>query len=225
MTPTAIQTRLQELGKLADDAAPLCETLILLGALDRENVELAPYYDHITTLHQALEHEIEQHLPAQENAHWQLERLNTVLLQQFGYHKDQSSFDDPNQINFLNVIDQRAGLPVAISALYLELAQRRGWQAAGLQFPGHFLIRLEQDGERVIADPFHGGQEMNAGSLRHLLKTTVGPQAELSHTYYDTVSNREVILRFCNNRKNPLYRTNQLRSSHAGRHPRIMAGP
>ena len=68
-------------------------------------------------------------------------------------------------------------------------------------FPGHFLIRMEKDGERVILDPFKAGKEMNAAELRHLLKSIAGKNAELSHNFYLPVENRDMLVRLENNLK------------------------
>jgi regulator of sirC expression with transglutaminase-like and TPR domain len=81
------------------------------------------------------------------------------------------------------------------------LARAQGWQIDGLNFPGHFLVRLEKGSERVILDPFRGGQEMNAAELRQLLKSVIGKGAELSHNYYNAVASRDVLIRLENNLK------------------------
>lgn len=71
----------------------------------------------------------------------------------------------------------------------------------GLNFPGHVLVRLEHDGTRLIFDPFHGCKLMQAPDLRALLKATMGPHAELSVSYYETASNRDLLMRLQNNIK------------------------
>ena len=68
-----------------------------------------------------------------------------------------------------------AGLPVSLGILYLFAARAQGWSATGLNFPGHFLIRLESsDGQRVIIDPFYNGRSLEIQSLRELLKVVRG---------------------------------------------------
>lgn len=203
-----IQTRLKQIGTREDHDVPMAETLLLLGALIySEEIDLDPYRTHIEELHHALALEIQNHPQGNENLlNWRLNRLNAVLLDQFGYHGDfnQDNYDDPDKINMLDVIDRRSGIPVAIGVLYIELCERQKWAVSGLNFPGHFLLRLEDGAHRNIVDPFHSGEEMDAGKLRQLLKNILGPKAELHHDYYTAVTHRDVILRFCNNRKTRL---------------------
>ena len=104
----------------------------------------------------------------------------------------------------MRVIDRRKGLPVVLGILFIDVARAQGWQAAGLAFPGHFLIRLSERAERLILDPFHGGQVCGAAELRELLKAVVGEDRELAPQYYAPVSDRDVLLRLQNNLKSRL---------------------
>jgi regulator of sirC expression with transglutaminase-like and TPR domain len=104
----------------------------------------------------------------------------------------------------MRVIDRRKGLPVALGILYLDAARAQRWEAVGLGFPGHFLIRLSDRAERLILDPFHGGRILDAVALRELLKAIAGQEVELSPEHYAPVADREVLLRLQNNLKSRL---------------------
>jgi regulator of sirC expression with transglutaminase-like and TPR domain len=88
---------------------------------------------------------------------------------------------------------------VALSILYLHVARLQGWEAEGLAFPGHFLIRVGIDGARHVVDPFHDGTVRDAADLRGLLRQVLGPDAELHPRHFDPVSDRDVLLRLENN--------------------------
>lgn len=53
------------------------------------------------------------------------------------------------------------GLPVALGIIYIASARAR-FAVDGLSFPGHFILRLERDGQRIILDPFRDGAELDA---------------------------------------------------------------
>src|SRR3546814_19645894 len=76
--------------------------------------------------------------------------------------------------NLRRVSDRRRGLPVALGILYLHGARAQGWAICGLNFPGHFLLRLDLGAERSIIAPFNGGQPRDAVALRALLKGKTG---------------------------------------------------
>src|SRR5205085_5780046 len=111
--------------------------------------------------------------------------------------------------NLMRVVDRRKGLPVALGILYLHAARAQGWDAVGLGFPGHFLIRLTERAERLILDPFHGGRICDAAGLRELLKVMAGQEVELSPEHYAPVADRDVLLRLQNNLKSRLLQAEQ----------------
>ena len=94
--------------------------------------------------------------------------------------------------------------------LYLVVCHAMGWEAEGLNFPGHFLIRLAINADRVIIDPFHEGQEMDVPRLRGMLKAAAGMAAELTPDHYLPMKRRDILLRLENNIKLRLVQTGRL---------------
>jgi regulator of sirC expression with transglutaminase-like and TPR domain len=130
--------------------------------------------------------------------------LNEVILLKYGYSGDELTYDDLQNANLMRVVDRRKGLPVALGILYLHAARAQGWDAVGLGFPGHFLVRLSDGVERLILDPFHAGRICDAATLRELLKAMAGRDVELSPEHYAPVADRDVLLRLQNNVKSRL---------------------
>ena len=135
--------------------------------------------------------------------------LSHVLHEQYGYAGDQQSYDDLQNANLMRVIDRRKGLPITLGILHIHCGRALGWDICGLNFPGHFLIRLEDGPQRAILDPFNGGREVDVAGLRTLLKSTLGPDAELSPAHYGPASNRDILIRLQNNRKVRLMKAEQ----------------
>ena len=78
------------------------------------------------------------------------ESLAEVIARSYGYRGDVESYDDLQNADLVRVIERRKGLPVALSILYLHVARAQGWDAEGLAFPAHFLIRVGIDGARHV---------------------------------------------------------------------------
>ncbi|MBV8188466.1 MAG: transglutaminase family protein [Alphaproteobacteria bacterium] len=127
------------------------------------------------------------------------EHLGEVIARSYGYRGDAQSYDDLQNADLVRVIERRRGLPVALSILYLHVARAQGWDAEGLAFPAHFLIRVGVEGARHVLDPFHDGAVREAADLRQLLRQVLGPEAELQPQHFDPVSDRDVLLRLENN--------------------------
>ncbi len=67
--------------------------------------------------------------------------LNEYLYDEQGFSGNRDRYDDPRN-SFLNeVLERRTGIPIALAVVYLEVARRAGLRVAGINFPGHFLLR------------------------------------------------------------------------------------
>ncbi|MBI3441520.1 MAG: transglutaminase family protein [Proteobacteria bacterium] len=197
---------LRRIGNIADKEMDLAEAALALGLIFLPGLHVDRYRQHLRKLseHVAEEFQARMRLKETDTLKLRVQILRKIIHEAHGYQGDEKNYDDIQNANFIRVIERRKGLPISLGILYIILARNMGWTCEGLSFPGHFLIRIDKDGERVILDPFKEGQEMGASHLRQLLKSIVGKNAELSHNFYDRVSNREILLRLENNLKKRL---------------------
>jgi regulator of sirC expression with transglutaminase-like and TPR domain len=189
--------RLRAIGGFADADIPLAEAAVLLAALDRPAVDVEPYEQHLRTLAD----DARRTVRASDGVERQAVTLADLLSGGYGYHGDALTYDDPSNANLIDVIDRRKGLPVALGILYLHAGRAGGADMVGLGFPSHFLVRLSARGQRVIIDPFHHGQQLDAAGLRQRLKELHGAEAEIAPEHYTPVGNRDVLIRLQNNIK------------------------
>jgi regulator of sirC expression with transglutaminase-like and TPR domain len=197
---------LRLIGSAKDEDIDLGEAALALGLIFLPGLSVDRYRQHLRKLcnHVAEEFQARLRLHQEDTLQLRVHILRMIIHEAHGYQGDEKNYDDIENANFIRVIERRKGLPVALGIFYVILARSMGWYCEGLSFPGHFLVRMEKDSERVILDPFKEGQEMNAAELRSLLKSIVGKNAELSHNFYDAVSNREILVRLENNLKKRL---------------------
>ena len=101
--------------------------------------------------------------------------LNRYLYDDLGFSGNREHYDDSRN-SFLNeVLDRRTGIPISLAIVYLEVARRAGLRAEGVNFPGHFLLRVPgPSGPRrsdafLIVDPFHGGALLDRDDCEQLL--------------------------------------------------------
>ena len=189
---------LRHIGTLPDEDIDLAEAALALAALDHSDVSLDRYRDHLSLLAREV---AELNPPDTDTLEGRVKALQDVLVGRHGYEGDTLTYDDIQNANMMQVIDRKKGLPVALGILFIQTARAQGWAISGLNFPGHFLVRLEYAGERVILDPFNQGQSRSVMELRDLLKVAAGADAELTPEYYATVGNRDILLRLQNNLK------------------------
>jgi len=114
---------------------------------------------------------------------------------------DTATYDHLDNADIISVFERRKGLPVALGIIYIVVARRRGLVVRGLDFPGHFLLRLEtRDGPMAI-DPFNGGEPVEAAELtRRALFAGLPPEAAGRHDQLMApATDRAVLTRLQNN--------------------------
>ena len=194
----AAAASLRAAAKFGNEPLPIGETALALAAAARPELDLAAYRAHLAEIASAVG---ESHLGQPDTALGRCEALRAALADKLGYRGDRDSYDDLQNADLACVIERRRGLPVALAILWIHGARSQGWNAAGLAFPSHFLIRIEAPDGRAIVDPFNGGAVLDTAELRSLLKSFEGPKAELENRHYASVSDRAVLLRLQNNIK------------------------
>ncbi len=127
--------------------------------------------------------------------------LAGLMTGRWRYTGDLDGYDSPANANLIQVIERRRGLPVALGILWLHCARAAGWDAYGVDFPGHFMIAIPGGGTQLVLDVFDGGQPMDAKALRMLIKKVDGPRAELRPGVLQPMPARAVLLRLQNNLK------------------------
>ena len=186
-------SRLRDLCAGDGERLDLLEAGFALSTLHAdESLDLVPFRQHVAAMADAVADLVRRRGPAPE-------MLAEVIARAYAYRGDSETYDDLQNADLVRVIERRKGLPVALSILYLHVARAQAWQAEGLAFPGHFLIRIGIDGARHVIDPFHEGSVRDAAELRSLLQQVLGPDAELQPSHFDPVSDRDVLLRLENN--------------------------
>lgn len=190
---------LEDQGKKEANDISLFECALAFSALRHPERSLDRYYHQIeklkTETHNRIAEEGADHCEAQLNA------LKTTFVDHHNYLGNALHYDLIDNADICFVMDQAKGLPVALSILYLEVCERLEWEAEGVNFPGHFLMRLTANGQQLLFDPFNLARKIGAAELREIIKHIKGDDAELDQAYYQAATKREMLVRLQNNIK------------------------
>ena len=200
---TAGRRYIDGLATAADETIDLVRAALDLAECQNPGRDHARYINHVEKLanHVATRFAEMCDAGAADDCATRLAALRDELADRQGYAGDDRNYDDIRNADLMQVIDRRKGMPVALGILYIHVAQRQGWLCEGLDFPGHFIIRLAAGSQRLIVDPSRRAKVLEAADLRALIKQVYGDQAELSADYYKPISNREILVRLQNNVK------------------------
>ena len=80
----------------------------------------------------------------------------------YGFEGDDDEVDHPDNSMLDLVVARRVGLPILLSAVYVEVARRAGVRVLGVGLPGHFVVAHFGAEPPVVLDPFGGGRRIEA---------------------------------------------------------------
>jgi regulator of sirC expression with transglutaminase-like and TPR domain len=106
--------------------------------------------------------------------------------------------DDYDKIDncFLHkVLDSRRGLPIIVSAIWIEVGRRAGIEMEGVSLPGHFLVFA---GGQLV-DPFHFGEAIGADEAAGLVADSMGGKPRLEPAWLTPVGTSVIVSRILTN--------------------------
>jgi regulator of sirC expression with transglutaminase-like and TPR domain len=181
-----------------EDEIDLLHAALLIARLDNPELVAEPYLDQADQMAS----EIRKLFPDEPTPEQKLESLDKYLFEELGYHGSRHDYYNRSNSYLNEVMDDREGLPITLSVLYMELARRLELPVVGVGMPAHFIVRYQpEDGESQLIDPFHKGKRMTREDAeQHVLLNTGRP---FDGQDLATVSKKRIIERMLNN----LFRT------------------
>lgn len=123
------------------------------------------------------------------------------LFVDLGFTGDVEHYYDPGN-SFLNsVLRRRAGLPITLSVLGLEVGRRLGLRLAGVGMPGHFLLQDLDAVPPAWVDPFAGGRVLDRAGCEERFHLVNGEDAPFHDRYLEPVGPRAILARMLANLK------------------------
>ncbi|MCE7928587.1 MAG: tetratricopeptide repeat protein [Dehalococcoidia bacterium] len=98
---------------------------------------------------------------ASELAHAIDYQLFTVL----GFKGASAGLKNPINSFLSDVIDRREGIPITLSLVYMEVAQRAGLRCDGVGYPRHFIVRCGEPEDPIYIDPLNQGARLDRAEL------------------------------------------------------------
>jgi regulator of sirC expression with transglutaminase-like and TPR domain len=182
---------LEQLAALDDNELDLLETALVLAALDHPGAALPPIRAHLDQMTD----EAALIAGTAETPIVHAEALSQCIAFDHGYTGDRETYDHESNANLIDVIQRRKGLPVALSILYIGIARRLEWPCAGLNHPGHFLVRVGSQSDHVIQDPFTDGRLIPPGRTIAGFDMSMAPPIDPD----EIVPDRAILVRLLNN--------------------------
>ena len=130
-------------------------------------------------------------LPADELGQPLLRRMNDL-----GFAQDDFTPLRPAAALLDKVLQRKRGQPLAMGLIAMELARRLNIPMVGVNFPGHFLLRVP--GADHLLDPC-GGRRLYPNDCRELLQRQYGPHLKLQAEHLHSAEPRAMLQRLSRN--------------------------
>jgi regulator of sirC expression with transglutaminase-like and TPR domain len=173
------------------DDFPLDHAALLIGAWDYPARDLESYRDMLDDIASRIRPDVER----ASNGIGRARAISDWLFDSLGYAGNFDDYYDPKNSFLAEVIDRRTGIPISLSVLYLETARRVGVLAQGVNFPGHFLVRVAIEDAWLFLDPYSRGRVLTPADLEELLRKTTTPNAVLEPSVIAAASKRQIVAR------------------------------
>jgi regulator of sirC expression with transglutaminase-like and TPR domain len=85
-----------------------------------------------------------------------LRLLNHFFFRDMGFGGNVNNYYDSDNSYLHVLLRTRRAIPITLAVLWLELAQGVGLKASGVNFPGHFMLKVSLPNGQVVIDPFTG---------------------------------------------------------------------
>ncbi|MDE2368155.1 MAG: tetratricopeptide repeat protein [Burkholderiales bacterium] len=149
---------------------------------------------------------LRRRLPADAAPLQRLRLLNQYFFNELGFSGNVNDYYDLANSSLAAVLRTRRGIPLTLALLYIEIATQAGLRAAGVAFPGHFLVKLHMPRGEVVIDPF-SGRSLGREELEDLLlpyrrdSGLIGDDEAPLGLFLQAAPAREIIARLLRNLK------------------------
>jgi regulator of sirC expression with transglutaminase-like and TPR domain len=198
LSPAARAAR-RRLAALLSSPGPLAllEATLQIAAEEHESIDVFEQIARVETIGE----EARSRIARVSNPFARLDALRGLLFDELGFKGNVEQYDDPRNSYFDDVLERKLGIPLTLSILVIEVGRRAGLAAEGVGLPGHFIVRIEQDGRRLLIDPFHGGQVVTVEDCKELVVRTTGRPSLFRKDSLDAATPRAMLTRLLLNLK------------------------
>lgn len=126
--------------------------------------------------------------------------ISERLFDDLGFRGDADNYYDPRNSYLNQVLERRAGIPITLAVVYMEVGRRLKVPLVGIGMPGHFLVR-HREIENLYIDAFSGGILLSEEECRNILSDRIHGDLNWSREMLRPVSNREIVARMIRNLK------------------------
>jgi len=190
-----IRDKFAALSKFADHDIKLDEAALLISAENEPELDIPFFLQRLDTMAIKFETLINDTSELGVSG----TGLTQFIHQNEGFSGNTDDYYNPRN-SFLNkVLENKRGIPITLALIHICLGKRVGIQVDGMNFPGRFLVKYDNSPSTIV-DPF-SGRVLSPADCNTLLKQISGPKEVIKEHYFNTASNKDILVRMLDNLK------------------------
>ena len=153
----------------------LATAALCFAQIEYPDLDPQPYLDQLDEMGRAAGEMVAAAERDQAGRASRLAAVTHYLYDELGYEGDRQRYDDARNSLLNVVLDRRAGIPISLAVVLMEVSARAGVYLEGVNFPGHFLVRApaaadEPGAHDLLIDPFHRGAIVSEAIRRGFIR-------------------------------------------------------
>ncbi len=179
----------------SDTDADLLRAGLYVSLLDNPDLDVEGYVEDFDRMTE----EIRTTLGKDSGDEEKFEAVVTYLFQESGFHGSRTDYYHRSNSYLNEVLDDREGIPITLSIILLEVAERLGIQhVSGVPLPGHFMVQYAPPNEEPrLIDVFDGGREVTREEAEKIVIQSTGGLLEPHHL--TPATKKDIIVRMLRN--------------------------
>jgi regulator of sirC expression with transglutaminase-like and TPR domain len=158
-----------------DGDVDLIHAALLIARLDNDELDVDAYRAEM----ERMARKVLARVPDRATDERKLAELARFLFREKGFHGSRGDYYNRSNSYLSEVIDDREGLPITLSVLYIGLARRLGVTVEGVGLPGHFVVRhVPKKGAGQLIDVYEGGTRMSRADAERKVRAMAGRPLE-----------------------------------------------
>lgn len=189
--PALARQRFHQMVQREDSTLDLTEASLVIALEEYPSLDVEFYVDQVGQWSEL----VRQRLEGSADPERLLSEVNRVLFEEEGFCGEEPLQFDPRSTFLNDVLDRHAGVPIALSIVYIELSRRLGLEASGVSLPGRFLVKIRGPWGELLIDPFDAGSVLTAAECQAILDQSYGGGVRLREHHLRSCSNKQVLAR------------------------------
>jgi serine protease Do len=187
---SAVIAQLEKFAAPGVERVDLLRAALIISRLDEEDLEVEAYVRQVDRMAGEIQRKAGDAATEQEK----LAALNEYLFRDNGFHGSRTDYYHRANSLLSRVIDDREGLPITLSLLYIELAGRIGLNMEGVGLPAHFVVRhVPANGPPQLLDVFDQAVPLSREAAEKKIAALTGEAPRPDH--FQAIGERQMLQR------------------------------